>query len=148
MIEESITVVLLNYCKSSRRSARLRAEHHGSLKTFPAEQVRDRRDGGNSRANGNDPLEPPREPRSAAWRRRHVDTAQQQMRAQLEHQATAIADGSRKHDETAQILLALSNKLDTLERGPTTDLPREEEAPDPDGFQHAGTATLNQITPR
>jgi hypothetical protein len=36
-----------------------------------------------------------------------VDTAQQQMRAQLDHQAEAIAASNVKHDDTARILQAL-----------------------------------------
>jgi hypothetical protein len=39
----------------------------------------------------------------------NIDTAQQQqqMRAQLEHQAAAISNGATKHDDTARILVAL-----------------------------------------
>jgi hypothetical protein len=40
-----------------------------------------------------------------------MDTAQQQMRAQLEHQAAAIGASSAKHDDTARILQALLGKL-------------------------------------
>jgi hypothetical protein len=40
-----------------------------------------------------------------------VDTTQQQMRAQLDHQAAAISDSATKHDDTTRILQALMAKL-------------------------------------
>jgi hypothetical protein len=46
-----------------------------------------------------------------------VDTAQQQMRAQLDHQAEAIAASTTKHDDTARILQALLAKLNIGDSG-------------------------------
>lgn len=48
----------------------------------------------------------------------NIDTNQQQLRAQVDHQAAAIADSSIKHDDTARILSALAAKLETMERRP------------------------------
>jgi hypothetical protein len=46
-----------------------------------------------------------------------VDTTQQQMRAQLDHQAEAIAASTTKHDDTARILQALLAKLNIGDSG-------------------------------
>jgi hypothetical protein len=60
----------------------------------------------------------------------NIDMAQQHMRAQMEHQAAAIADSSTKHNDTARILSALADKLQILERGGSEKLLRAETRPD------------------
>lgn len=79
-----------------------------------------------------------------------VDTAQQQMRAQLDHQAEAIAASSSKHDDTARILQGLLAKLQLLEQGPTNKPPPAEVEPGP-GFGSviitAGHSTIEPSSP-
>lgn len=77
----------------------------------------------------------------------NVDTAQQQMRAQLEHQAAAIADGSTKHDKTARILESLLEKLEILEQGASTRPPPAEAEPDRGVVLPVGRSTLQPTSP-
>lgn len=76
-----------------------------------------------------------------------VDTAQQQMRAQLEHQAAAIESSATKHDDTARILQALLTKLQRLEGGAVTRPPQEEEETDPSVLFVKGNSTTRPTSP-
>lgn len=76
-----------------------------------------------------------------------VDTAQQQMRAQLDHQAAAISDSATKHDDTARILQSLMAKLHIGEAG-APDKPPEEVEPDPGEAFNSGHSTLHPAKPR
>jgi hypothetical protein len=74
-----------------------------------------------------------------------VDTAQQQMRAQLEHQAAAIEASSTKHDDTTRILQALMTKLGLLEGAPTRASPEE---PETEVIFNAGHSLNRPSSPR
>src|SRR4051812_20700245 len=68
----------------------------------------------------------------------NIDTNQQQLRTQVDHQAAAIADSSIKHDDTARVLAALVAKLETMGRGAADKPPHEEAEPDPRDTNAAG----------
>jgi hypothetical protein len=71
-----------------------------------------------------------------------VDTAQQQMRAQLDHQAAAIESSATKHDDTTRILQALMAQLKIGETGVADKSPPADEEPDPGEMLNSGTSHL------
>jgi hypothetical protein len=75
-----------------------------------------------------------------------VDTAQQQMRVQLEHQAVAIDASSTKHDDTTHILQALLAKLQILE-GASTRPPLDEPGPESTVIFNAGHSVARPSSP-
>jgi hypothetical protein len=79
----------------------------------------------------------------------NIDTAQQQMCVQLEHQAAVIFYGSTYLDNTVCILLALMEKLWILEHGhDILDRPPLEEAnPDPKTGIPVGRYSIQPVSP-
>nr|XP_051205517.1 uncharacterized protein LOC127319579 [Lolium perenne] len=71
-----------------------------------------------------------------------VDTAQQQMQAQLDHQAAVIESSATKHDDTTRILHALMAQLKIGEPGVADKPPPADEEPDPGEVLNSGTSYL------
>ena len=78
-----------------------------------------------------------------------IDTAQQQMRAQLDNQAEAVQESARLHDAMARALHKFTERLDTFDPDVHTASLQAEEDLDPEAevIQGSGTTTLRPTTP-
>ncbi|CAM0957818.1 unnamed protein product [Alopecurus aequalis] len=76
-----------------------------------------------------------------------IDTAQQQMRAQMDAQALAVQEGSRLQDATARTLAKLADRLDANERGCHSPASPEEDDPDPEVIQSSDTTVMHTVKP-
>ena len=78
-----------------------------------------------------------------------IDTAQQQMRAQLDNQAEAVQESARLHDATARALSKFTERLDAIGPGFPNSPGRDEDDRDPLAeVAHASShATLQPMAP-
>jgi hypothetical protein len=78
----------------------------------------------------------------------NIDTEQKQMRAQLDHQAAAIADSNNKHDDTTRILAGLMDKLHILERAADDKAARSDSPADPTRAAATGLSVVHPVMPQ